>query len=67
MLEHSIQGLGVDRAYEQGEILALPRLLIENIFPPAPCHPRIRSVRFNMLSGLPVQQHNMQQLTEKLR
>jgi hypothetical protein len=65
--EHSTEGLGVDRAYEQGEILTLPRLLIENIFPPAECNPRIRSVRFKVLTGLPVEQHNMEHLTEQLR
>jgi hypothetical protein len=65
--KHSTVGLGVDRAYEQGEILMLPRLIIENIFPPAACNPRIRQVRFNVLHGLPIQQHNMEHLTEQLR
>jgi dienelactone hydrolase len=65
--EYSTRGLGVDRAYEAGEILALPRIVIENIFPPAACHPRIRTVRFNVLAGLPVTQHNMEQLTKELR
>jgi hypothetical protein len=64
--EHNTEGLGVDRAYEQGEILVLPRLIIENFFPPAPCNPRIRSVRFNLLSGLPVSQHSIAGLTERL-
>ena len=64
--EHSTRGLGVDRAYEAGEILTLPRLLIENIFPPAECNPRIRSVRFNVMMGLPVQQHSIAGLTEQL-
>ena len=65
--KHSTVGLGVDRAYEQGEILLLPRLIIENIFPPAACNPHIRQVRFNVLHGLPIQQHNMEHLTEQLR
>jgi dienelactone hydrolase len=65
--ERTTTGLGVDRAYEQGEILMLPRLLAENIFPPAPCHPRIRTVRFNVLSGLPAVQHSIADLTEQLR
>jgi dienelactone hydrolase len=64
---HSTRGLGVDRAYEAGEILALPRLLVENIFPPASCHPRIRMVRFNVLHGLPLTQHSMADLTEQMR
>lgn len=65
--EHSTKGLGVDRAYEQGEILMLPRLLIENIFPPPDCSPRIRSVRFNILTGLPGAQHSIEDLTKQLR
>jgi hypothetical protein len=67
VLKHSTPGLGVDRAYEQGEILMLPRLLIENIIPPPDCNPRIRSVRFNLLTGLPVDQHNIAKLTQKLQ
>ncbi len=65
--DHSTKGLGVDHAYEQGEILALPRLIIENIFPPADCRPRIRSVRFNVLTGLPATQHSIAELTKQLR
>jgi dienelactone hydrolase len=65
--KHSTAGLGVDRAYEEGEILALPRVLIENIFPPADCHPRIRSVRFHVLTGLPGAQHSIEDLTKQLR
>lgn len=65
--EQSTRGLGVDRAYEQGEILMLPRLVIENIFPPTPCNPQIRHVRFNLLDGKPVEQHNIENLTRELR
>jgi dienelactone hydrolase len=67
VLEHSTAGLGVDRAYEQGEILALPRAIVENIFPPAPCNPRVRTVRFNLFSGLPVSQHSIAELTKRMR
>jgi hypothetical protein len=67
VLAKSADGLGVDRAYEAGEILALPRAIIENIYPPAPCNPRIRSVRFNLLSGLGVAQHNIENLTKQLQ
>ncbi len=50
------------------EILALPRMIIENIFPPSGCHPRIRIVRFNLLTGLPAtQQHSIEGLTRELR
>jgi dienelactone hydrolase len=66
-LKQSTEGLGIDRAYEQGEILSVPRQLAENILPSVPCHPRIRSVRFNLLRGLPSQQHSMEHLTKQLR
>lgn len=65
--EKSTKGLGVDRAYESGEILALPRMIIENIYPPAPCDPRIRTVRFNLLSGLGIAQHSIVNLTKRLQ
>jgi dienelactone hydrolase len=65
--KRSTAGLGVDRAYEEGEILSLPRAIIENIFPPADCHPRIRSVRFHVLTGLPGAQHSIEDLTKQLR
>lgn len=64
--DKSINGLGVDRAYEAGEILVLPRLIIENIFPPLGCNPRVRSVRFNLLTGLPFTQHRIADLTSEL-
>ena len=67
VLQKSVDGLGVDRAYEAGEILALPRAIIENIYPPAACNPRIRSVRFNLLSGLGVTQHSIENLTKQLQ
>ena len=67
VLEKSTVGLGVDRAYERGEILALPRLIIENFYPPAGCNPRIRTVRFNLLSGLGIAQHSISNLTKELR
>jgi hypothetical protein len=58
---------GIDRAYESGEILSLPRHIIEDLYPPSACDPRVRIVRFNLLTGSPVEQHNMEGLTEKLR
>jgi pimeloyl-ACP methyl ester carboxylesterase len=64
--EQHTRGLGIDRTYESGEILSLPRHILENIYPPAACDPRIRSVRFNLLSGRPVSQHSMQQLTHEM-
>lgn len=47
--------------------LSLPRLIIENIIPPSDCHPRIRTVRFNLLTGRPAAQHSIEELTKELR
>jgi hypothetical protein len=65
--DENTKGLGIDRAYEAGEILSLPRRFIEALFPPRSCDPRVRTVRFNLLSGAPVLQHSMTGLTENLR
>jgi hypothetical protein len=65
--EENTKDLGVDRAYEAGEILALPRMIIESIVPPSSCNPRVRTVRFNLFSGAPLVQHSMTELTENLR
>jgi pimeloyl-ACP methyl ester carboxylesterase len=64
--EKHMHQLGVDRTYESGEILTLPRHILENIFPPEACNPSVRTVRFNLLSGLPASQHNMQQLANQM-
>lgn len=64
--EKHMYRLGIDRTYESGEILALPRLILEDIYPPAACNPSVRTVRFNLLSGLPASQHNMQQLAHQM-
>lgn len=64
--DKSVEGLGIDRTYEAGEILALPRMIVENFIPPAPCRPRIRTVRFNLLTGFGVAQHSIEGLTKNL-
>ena len=61
------KGHGIDRAYESGEILSLPRQIFEGIYPPSACDPRIRIVRFNLLTGSGVAQHNMVGLTQNLQ
>lgn len=60
--------LGVDRVYESGEILSLPRYLVSGIFPTSPCRPYVRIVRFNVLSlpGL-VNRHRIAVLAEGFR
>jgi len=65
--EANTVGLGIDRVYEQGEILGLPRRIIMAFYPPAPCNPRVRQVRFNVLMGTPVEQHSMDGLTANFR
>lgn len=64
--DKSVDGLGIDRTYEAGEILALPRMIVENFIPPAACHPRIRTVRFNLLTGFGISQHSIEKLTQNL-
>jgi pimeloyl-ACP methyl ester carboxylesterase len=61
------KGLRIERIYEHGEILAYPRLLLRNIYPPAACDPQIRHIRFNLLgSGSVFAQHSLQTLTDRL-
>ena len=67
LLERNVRGLGIDRTYEVGEILALPRILIDNIIPPLACSPRTRTISFNLLTGSPFEQHNLAQFTAKMR
>jgi hypothetical protein len=40
------EDLGIDRIYEAGEILSLPRYLASGLFPTSQCRPRVRIVRF---------------------
>jgi len=64
--EKNAKDLPIDRVYEHGEILAYVRYALKNAFPPRPCDPQVRLVRFNVLEGRVVAQHNMARLTEKL-
>lgn len=40
------ESLGIDRIYEAGEILSLPRYIASGVFPSSQCRPRVRIVRF---------------------
>jgi pimeloyl-ACP methyl ester carboxylesterase len=65
--ENNTKGHGIDRIYEGGEILALPRAIVSVIFPPSACDPRVRTVRFNTIStGSPALQHDMASLTQNM-
>jgi hypothetical protein len=60
--------LGIDRVYEAGEILSLPRYLASGIFPTSSCRPYVRIVRFNVFSlpGL-LKRHSIAVLAEGFR
>jgi pimeloyl-ACP methyl ester carboxylesterase len=65
--EKNARGLEIERIYEHGEILAYPRLILRNIYPPTPCHPQIRHIRFNIqYGGTIVSQHSMVRFSEEL-
>lgn len=56
--------LGIDRVYEAGEILSLPRYLISGVFPTSPCRPRVRIVRFSTATAPSlVERHRINNLT----
>lgn len=44
----TVRRLGIDRAYEAGEVLSAPRVIVSGLFPPAPCRPYVRTVRFDL-------------------
>lgn len=65
--QKSTYGLGIDRAYEEGEILAIPRAIAAGFFPPKSCDPRVRTVRFNVISrGSLLEQHRINDLTSNM-
>jgi len=47
----TVKRLGIDRVYEAGEVLALPRTLVSGLFPAAPCRPYVRTIRFDLAEG----------------
>ncbi|WP_148663550.1 lipase family protein [Bosea vaviloviae] len=61
------RGLKIERVYEHGEILAYPRLLLRNVYPPSACDPQIRHIRFNLIDGGSIfAQHSLATLTAGL-
>ncbi len=59
--------LGIDRIYEAGEILSLPRYLELGVFPSSQCRPRVRIVRFAVVKAPNiVERHCIANLTEGL-
>lgn len=55
-----------DYVYEHGEVLSFLRFVVRQIHPYETCNPRIRTVRFNTLSGWIVNQHRMASLADSL-
>lgn len=63
----STKDLGIDRVYESGEILSLPRYLASGVFPSSQCQPRVRIVRFaTVTTPSLVERHRMADLTKGL-
>jgi hypothetical protein len=59
--------LGVDRIYQSGEILSLPRYLASGVFPSSPCQPRVRIVRFStVLDASLIERHRIRNMTKGL-
>jgi pimeloyl-ACP methyl ester carboxylesterase len=59
--------LGIDRVYESGEILSLPRYLASGVFPSSQCRPRVRIVRFNTITAPSLlERHRIANLTKGL-
>jgi hypothetical protein len=59
--------LGVDRIYESGEILSLPRYLASGVFPSSQCRPRVRIVRFSTVTAPSrLERHRIGNLTRAL-
>jgi hypothetical protein len=59
--------LGIDRVYEAGEVLSLPRYLVSGVFPTSPCRPRVRIVRFATVTAPSlIERHRIANLTAGL-
>lgn len=59
--------LGIDRIYQSGEILSLPRYLVSGVFPSSPCQPRVRIVRFATVLGASlIERHRIRNMTKGL-
>jgi hypothetical protein len=59
--------LGIDRIYEAGEILSLPRYLASGLFPSSQCRPRVRIVRFSTVTASSlIERHRIANLTKAL-
>lgn len=66
LVAETARGLGIERVYEHGEVLAYPRFVLRQLSPLPTCDPLIRTVRFNTLRGNPIDQHSLASMTTSL-
>ena len=64
--DRNVQGLGIERVYEFGEVLAYGRLIMLHSIPLSPCNPRVVSVRFRVFQGAPIALHSLTDLDNGL-
>jgi pimeloyl-ACP methyl ester carboxylesterase len=64
--DRNVQGLGIERVYEFGEVLAFGRLIMLHTIPLSPCNPRVVSVRFRVFQGAPIALHSLTDLDNGL-
>jgi hypothetical protein len=64
--DRNVQGLGIERVYELGEVLAYGRLIMLHYIPLSPCNPRVVSVRFRVFQGAPIALHSLTDLDNGL-
>ena len=64
--DRNVQGLGIERIYEFGEVLAYGRLIMLHYIPLSPCNPRVVSVRFRVFQGAPIALHSLTDLDNGL-
>jgi pimeloyl-ACP methyl ester carboxylesterase len=64
--DRNVQGLGIERVYEFGEVLAYGRLIMLHYIPLSPCNPRVVSVRFRVFRGAPIALHSLTDLDNGL-
>jgi pimeloyl-ACP methyl ester carboxylesterase len=65
--QRDTKDLIIDRVYEKGEVLALPRRITESISQPSVCDPQVRTAEFNTIAGFtfainPITQHSIERL-----
>ena len=64
--DRNVRGLGIERVYELGEVLAYGRLIMLHTIPLSPCNPRVASVRFRVFHGAPIALHSLTDLDNGL-